>query len=199
MCVRVHIFKRINVEWDQSKTHTNHLSSDLHRMTINQRLSLSLSVSFALTSRVWVSWIEKAKDMPLVFSAFFSLLNPCIESPIRLIPLPPSSFSPHSFPSQCHYPKMSQFFCSPNVFCCLLFFLFHARFSGTLFTLVISRQLHHSALTTTNWQHKIQPYSYSVFTDKDFNSMRICQVDMCTMDGRDGGRSSGKKIKSKKN
>lgn len=32
-------FQRISVEceWDQSKTHTNHLSSYLHRMTINQR------------------------------------------------------------------------------------------------------------------------------------------------------------------
>lgn len=99
-----------------------------------------------------------------------------------------------------------------------VFFLFHARFSGTLFTLVISRQLHLSysndddgnKLTT----HRIQQFSththslarashtYPVFTDKVFNSMRIYQVemDMCAIEkmkaakGKKGKKSNPKRI-----
>lgn len=65
---------------------------------------------------------------------------------------------------------MSQFFCSP-IQLSVLSFLFHARFSGTLFTLVISRQLHLSRKANYN-NNKLT----TVFADKVFNSMRMCQV-----------------------
>lgn len=57
--------KRISAEWDQSKTHTNHLSSYLHRITINQRCrtgkkdtARAFSVSYSFPSPSHLSTVS---------------------------------------------------------------------------------------------------------------------------------------------
>lgn len=157
-CVLVHIFKWINVEWDQSKTHTNHLSCDLHRMTINQRMAVSLPLSL---SRCMVSCI---------FSDFFSLLNRPSTSTRSS-----SSFSRTLF--HCHYTEKCLkmlLFAVLSVFLFILCSIFRNIIHPHHFT-TIAFANNDNKLTTHN------PFIHSrthISADKVFNSMRIwCQVE----------------------
>lgn len=147
------------------------MSSDLHRMTINQRARLSLCLS---------SW--KRKDMPLVFWIRW------IYRVAHSHPLP----HPHPLPLfsvPMPLPKNVSILLFADVYSvvCFLFIpcsIFRNIIHPHHFTTIAS--LRAMTTTTTNWQYRIQhtiarihiSHTYSVFTDKVFDPMRIYQLDM---------------------